>query len=298
MSRGAYVGVGNLAKRVKGIYVGVDGRARRVKKGYIGVNGVARLFYSSETSVVYTGEYTVSEITVDGAVHKLYTLLTSGTLTLDGDARYWMCGGGAGGESASSYNCGRGGGGGYVREGTINAGSYAVTIAAGGAVNANGGATKIGSALTANGGNKTGDGGSGGGAAYVDGINTVAGKGAGVSTIPFGLEMDPHCAGGGGGQLHTNGYTNGGNGGSNGSDGYSGGGSGHNHQLGGERGGGNGGNPHSPSVSDPAGIRDGSGASFYGSAGGGGGLMVIVDSNARYYGTGGAGYQGVAYVLV
>ena len=47
MAKGAYIGVGGVARKVKNIYVGVDGVARKVKKGYIGVNGVARLFYSS-----------------------------------------------------------------------------------------------------------------------------------------------------------------------------------------------------------------------------------------------------------
>lgn len=47
MAKAMYIGVDNVARKVKKLYIGVDGVARKVKKGYIGVNGVARLFYSS-----------------------------------------------------------------------------------------------------------------------------------------------------------------------------------------------------------------------------------------------------------
>lgn len=40
MSRGAWIGVGGTARRVKRLYVGVNGTARRVRKGYVGVNGL------------------------------------------------------------------------------------------------------------------------------------------------------------------------------------------------------------------------------------------------------------------
>lgn len=47
MAKGMYVGVNNLARKVKKIYVGVDGKARKVKKVYIGdTNGKARLAWS------------------------------------------------------------------------------------------------------------------------------------------------------------------------------------------------------------------------------------------------------------
>lgn len=44
---GPYIGVNNLAKKVKQMYIGVNGVARRIKKAYIGVNGVAKLIYNS-----------------------------------------------------------------------------------------------------------------------------------------------------------------------------------------------------------------------------------------------------------
>lgn len=47
MARGAYVGINNVARKVRKMYVGVGGVARKVKKGYIGIGGVARLFYRS-----------------------------------------------------------------------------------------------------------------------------------------------------------------------------------------------------------------------------------------------------------
>jgi hypothetical protein len=47
MARGMYVGVDNIARKVKQIYIGVNGVARRIKKAYIGINGIARLFFGS-----------------------------------------------------------------------------------------------------------------------------------------------------------------------------------------------------------------------------------------------------------
>lgn len=46
MAKGAYIGVGDVAKKVKKMYIGIGGVAHAVKKAYIGVNGVARLWWS------------------------------------------------------------------------------------------------------------------------------------------------------------------------------------------------------------------------------------------------------------
>lgn len=54
MSKGAYVGVDGVARKVKKMYIGIDGVARKVKKGYIGVDGVARLFFSGGSGVFVT----------------------------------------------------------------------------------------------------------------------------------------------------------------------------------------------------------------------------------------------------
>lgn len=40
-----YIGVNNIARKVKNYYIGVNGKARKVKKMYVGVNGKARLCY-------------------------------------------------------------------------------------------------------------------------------------------------------------------------------------------------------------------------------------------------------------
>lgn len=56
MSKGVYIGVNGVARKVKNVYIGVSNVARKVKKGYIGVGGVARPFLSSE--VEYYGTTT------------------------------------------------------------------------------------------------------------------------------------------------------------------------------------------------------------------------------------------------
>ena len=52
MARGAYIGVGGTAKKIKKIYFGVGGVAKKVKKAYIGVGGVAKLFWAAPVTVV------------------------------------------------------------------------------------------------------------------------------------------------------------------------------------------------------------------------------------------------------
>ena len=48
MSKTAYIGVNNIARKVKSNYIGVNGVARKVKKAYIGdANGKARLWWQS-----------------------------------------------------------------------------------------------------------------------------------------------------------------------------------------------------------------------------------------------------------
>lgn len=61
MAKGAYIGVGGKARKVKNLYIGVDGKARKVKKAYVGVGGKARLFYTSTlpptTIELWNGKY-------------------------------------------------------------------------------------------------------------------------------------------------------------------------------------------------------------------------------------------------
>ena len=53
----AYIGIGNIAKKIKNCYIGVDGIAKKVSKAYIGINGIARLWWSTavECPLVYSG---------------------------------------------------------------------------------------------------------------------------------------------------------------------------------------------------------------------------------------------------
>ena len=42
MAKKAYIGIDNIARKIKKGYVGIDSIARKVKKGYVGIGGVAR----------------------------------------------------------------------------------------------------------------------------------------------------------------------------------------------------------------------------------------------------------------
>lgn len=313
-----------LARKVKKPYVEVEGLARKVKKGYIGVEGVARQFFSGSGFGSFSGDYTVSQVEHDGATYDLYTLTSSGVLTLTDDTRFWMCGGGGSGNasyaSSSLIRTGAGGGGGYTLADELPAGEYAIVIASGGDGGAGGNTTITRASedvalFAANGGGqgsptKGGDGGSGGAANFMfssgDSYSTAnaPGKGAGVSTYPFGIEsLYAHSAGGGGGRMDyvkpSGGVsgTYGSDGGSNGSDGFTtvadysrliG--------YGGEKGGGNGGS-NSTNASD----RAGKDATFYGSGGGGGATRLsssATSNSSAYTGTYGKGYQGVFYLLI
>ena len=41
MAKGAYIGVNNVARKIKKGYIGVNGVARKIKKAYIGINSIA-----------------------------------------------------------------------------------------------------------------------------------------------------------------------------------------------------------------------------------------------------------------
>ena len=335
MSKAVYVGVDGVAHKVRKMYVGVDGVARKIKKAYVGVGGVARLFYTADV-FNYTGMWTSAPVEIDGTPYTLYTLTSSGVLTLGEDAQYWMCGGGGRGSSGSVAGfdannkqtidfsvityiqalSGSGGNGGYAKDGDIVAGEWVVTV----------GASEGASSITAVNGqtlSTTGvvgnSGGTGGGAqgfmkiTYPDGNVTRSSytkSGDGKAKIPFGIEsLKAHCAGGGGGTLvHIHNDTQlyvikGGNGGTNGA---------------------NGGVSGSLSLVTPAsdttaydggtgGVYgggnggwasrtvNGSGtrATFYG-GGSGGGAMIQRGINNLSYGpiNSGSGYQGVCYILM
>ena len=262
-------------------------------------------------AISYTGAYTDQlDVVMSGKTYRLLTLTGSGTLTVPEEvtADVWMCNGGNGGNGGGGgyVRPGHGGGGGYVfQETRIINGSVKCIIGAGGSgavgefanqtYGGAGGSTSLETVkpkVQSNGEN----GASGGGGVLKSSI--AAGKGDGVTTMPFGETATGdswrkyHSAGGGGG-----GYNNasgeeesiGGNGGSNGANGkvstqdvsVNGG-------YGGEYGGGRGGSGASGNGKD---------ATWYGSGGGGGGAGYTTRGSARY-GNGGAGYQGVIYVRI
>lgn len=301
-----------LPQTISNIYLSPT---KKVISGWIKDSIAARQFYYNSV-FQYTGNYTASTITIGSTNYDLYTLTSTGVLTLPKEGQVWACGGGGGGangfatSSAGTAYSGGGGGGGYVLEATtLQKGEYNVVIGAGGGASSSGGATSIGD-YRANGGGgiKTSSsatdngssGGSGGGmGCYKNNVGSglgVTGTGAGISTYPFGItDLKAHCAGGGGGSVYgKNGY----DGGTNGSDGrgssssssssssiYYGG-------VGGVYGGGNGGAGYSTTTY----ATDGSPATFYGSGGGGAG---IAGHNAPFTAkSGGSGYQGVAYILI
>lgn len=308
MSNAGYIGVSDKARKIKKMYVGVNGVARQVKKAYVGdAYNKARLWYTARY-FEYTGNYTEQEVTIGGKAYVLYTLTSSGTLKCS-EAQYWMCGAGCSGEAnrrngsgTYNYESGRGGCGGHVASGTMLPGTWQVLIGAGGDTSKNGaeansgGNTSItfgGTTTTAEGGNII-SGGSGGGSAanYSNAVGQRnGGSGDGVSTIPFGLtSLGKACPGGGGGGLYKDNSKrrNGGAGGSNGAGGGDTSTGGSDGGTGGETGGGNGGDT-SQTV-----VNSGKAATFYGGAGGGG----AVRAGGSWLGTsGGAGYQGVVYVL-
>lgn len=54
MAKGAYIGTGGTAKKIKKIYLGVGGVAKKVKKAYIGIGGVAKIWFSSDVVLANT----------------------------------------------------------------------------------------------------------------------------------------------------------------------------------------------------------------------------------------------------
>lgn len=295
------------------VQVGTEIRpiAKKIKKGYVGVNGIAKLFFNKANDISYTGEYTVSDVSISGINYKLYTLTTSGSLTVNGESQYWICGGGASGNTSNMLPMSggtNGGGGGYTATGILNAGAYNVTIGAGGQgssdSSSDGNITSIGGAITANGGKYlTAEGGSGGGEGVASffGLGPWTGTGSGISTIPFGIEsLNPHCAGGGAGSYYASGSNSttryiGGAGGTNGGNGANMKSVSFGNQkkgIGGSYGGGDGGEYINSNNNTEA-----TSATFYG-GGGGGSYYHENSSSTTKIGSPGNGYQGVAYILI
>lgn len=333
MAKKSLLTVDGIRRQVKKQFLTIDGTYRKIKKAFITRDGVYRPFYAAEPFGGYTGDYTVQTVTVDGAECDLYTLTSSGTLTLNDSAEYWMCGGGNSGGPALCFKnllvAGGGGGGGHSSTGALKSGTHVVTIGAAA------GNTSITASdaetINANCGSfqyygDGGSGGSGGAAGYAytatgedefnlvlgdlhDGRERNAGVGDHVSTYPFGLtELGAHCAGGNSGCFYFSdadaivtrfeswyGGSNGSDGTNNKAESTSAGSNG----IGAEKGGGIGGRVLANSTKwfrwEP------SAATFYGGGGGGRGLgyhrSMGLDSESHKV-TGGAGYQGVCYILI
>ena len=84
MAKAAYIGVGNIAKKIKNCYIGVDNVAKKVSKAYIGIGGLARLWWSSEVPcpLVYVGRLTdlaVGRDTMGVATNANYIFFAGGS---------------------------------------------------------------------------------------------------------------------------------------------------------------------------------------------------------------------------
>lgn len=84
MAKKMYLGVDNLARKIKKQYLGVDNKARKVKKGYIGVGGVARPFWCGEPA--YYGEITPLSVARSGLAA---TTVGNYALFAGGSVGYW-----------------------------------------------------------------------------------------------------------------------------------------------------------------------------------------------------------------
>jgi len=140
MSKTAYIGASNMARKVSKIYVGINGMARKVTKGYIGIGGLARPFFSSDPVLIF-------ETSTAGTYSQA---LSAGTyeITLIGG------GGGASGRRCTTngaFHYAQGGVGGTVQVLAKLSAAATVSIVVG-----NGGTTNTGTFSSASGGTVTG----------------------------------------------------------------------------------------------------------------------------------------------
>ena len=88
---GMWVGVSNVARKVKNIYVGVDGKARKVKAAWVGVGGVARLIYQSIINLPATSSRYNTSGTATTSGTTLYARNSStgyAGMTFDGSSKF------------------------------------------------------------------------------------------------------------------------------------------------------------------------------------------------------------------
>ena len=215
---GPYIGVNNLAKKVKQMYIGVNGVARRIKKAYIGINGIAKLIYNSSplnASNIFTenGTFVVPETGT-------YTIELHGgggggggglrwRYTSDGNYTYQI--GGVGGNSGSKYT--------NVR---LTAGqTYAIIVGTGGAGGSSTSYSEWSGMSNTDGENGTKssfgnlytvEGGGGGGSATSYGSSYKDGAaGINYGTLQTGITIDGITYGTGGAEGSVNNYGGNGN---------------------------------------------------------------------------------------
>lgn len=82
MAKGAYLGINNIARKIKKGYIGVNGVAKKIKKAYIGVAGIARLCWSGG-ELKYKGQGVISlaetRSNLTGAATKNHAFFFGGT---------------------------------------------------------------------------------------------------------------------------------------------------------------------------------------------------------------------------
>lgn len=95
MAKGAYIGVDNVARKIKKGYIGVDGKARKIKKAYIGIGGVARpcwsggelAYYGRDDDGAVTG-LSVARFDLTGISTPNYALFAGGIVGSESDSYY------------------------------------------------------------------------------------------------------------------------------------------------------------------------------------------------------------------
>lgn len=80
MAKGAYIGVNNIARKIKKGYIGVNNVARKIKKAYIGIGGVARPCWSGGELSYYGPITALNNARYDGvaASNRNYALFAGG----------------------------------------------------------------------------------------------------------------------------------------------------------------------------------------------------------------------------
>ena len=83
MSKKAYIGIDNVARKIKKGYIGINGISRKIKKAYIGIGGVARPFWSGGELVYYgsADDLSLKRYNLTATHVGKYALFMAGTIT-------------------------------------------------------------------------------------------------------------------------------------------------------------------------------------------------------------------------